>query len=173
MESLNSFASQWAGVLFLLLLAAVVGLLVAVVGLARRAKAQKQMWQDLLQGVDADNVEALLYNHLKARVQTEQEIQVLVERVAALESKMKTAKRYVGLVRYDAFQEVGGEQSFSLAVYDEEGNGAVLTSQVGRDSSRLFGKRLASGESDRGLTQEETLALEEAVGSRSRSRAKP
>jgi hypothetical protein len=77
------------------------------------------------------------------------------------------------MVRFDAFEGVGGEQSFSLAVYDDEGNGAVLTSQVGRAESRVFGKKLSGGRGDRGLSQEEEAAVLEAAGGRVKPQITP
>lgn len=157
----------------LLLVLCVIGMIVLGVGMWRLHVQNRQLkarWHDLLYGVDAENVEAMLYEHLRSKEQMEAEIESLKTRVAGTESKLRTAKRFVGLVRYDAFPEVGGEQSFSLAVFDDEGNGAVLTSQVGRDTSRIFGKRLRGGEAERGLSDEESKAIEEAAGTRSRPR---
>ncbi len=82
---------------------------------------------------------------------------------------MESAKRYVGLVRYDAFSDVGGQQSFALAVYDERGDGFVISSLVGRSDCRVFSKSISRGKADRELTAEEQKAVEEAAYKRSQS----
>jgi hypothetical protein len=77
-----------------------------------------------------------------------------------------TAKRHCGIVRFDAFEDVGGEQSFSLALYDDRGDGAVLSSIVGRREHRVFGKPLTKGTSPYGLSAEETRAIESAYSAK-------
>lgn len=89
-------------------------------------------------------------------------IESLTKRIQHLEDDMLSAKRFVGLVRYDAFEDVGGNQSFALAVYDSEGNGAVLTSLVGRQDCRVYCKPLMNGRSERDLSREEQRAISEA-----------
>lgn len=165
--------NPWAGLLCLVLLAAVIGLSFVAAAQNKRLRALHRLWSDLLGGVDAENVERLLIQHLEDRARQEMELEQLRQRLHILESKMRSAKRFVGMVRFDAFEGVGGEQSFSLAVYDDDGNGAVLTSQVGRAESRVFGKKLAGGRSDRGLSQEEEAAVMEAAGGRVRPQITP
>ncbi|HVL40209.1 MAG TPA: DUF4446 family protein, partial [Fimbriimonadaceae bacterium] len=85
------------------------------------------------------------------------------KRIVQLEEKVAGAKRHVGLVRYDAFEDVGGSQSFALAIYDDKGNGAVITSLVGRTDCRVYCKPLLNGRSERNLSQEEQRAIEAAA----------
>jgi hypothetical protein len=68
----------------------------------------------------------------------------------------------LGLVRYDAFEDVGGSQSFALAIYDENGDGAILTSIVGRADCRVYAKPLVKMQSERKLSQEEQRAINDA-----------
>ncbi|MFX8992128.1 DUF4446 family protein, partial [Acinetobacter baumannii] len=63
----------------------------------------------------------------------------------------------------DAFQDVGGEQSFALAIYDDDGNGALITGLIGRTDSRIYCKPIKSGETDRQLTSEEIAAIDAAA----------
>ncbi len=72
-----------------------------------------------------------------------------VARVDMLEEKMDGSKRHLGIVRYDAFDDVGGAQSFALALYDDRGDGVVVSSLVGRADCRVYGKPLRSGRSTR------------------------
>ena len=74
------------------------------------------------------------------------------------------ALRKVGLVRYDAFEDVGGGQSFSAALLDEGGNGVVLTSIHGRGESRTYGKAVRGGASEHTLSPEEQQAIAQARG---------
>jgi hypothetical protein len=68
----------------------------------------------------------------------------------------------VGLVRFDAFADAGGAQSFSLALLDASADGVLLTSLHSRQVTRLYVKSIRAGRSDVPLSGEETAALQEA-----------
>ena len=72
------------------------------------------------------------------------------------------ALRHVALVRYDAFEDIGGGQSFSAALLDERGDGVVLTSIHGRGESRTYGKSVRGGTSEHTLSPEEQQAIAQA-----------
>lgn len=125
-------------------------------------------WMTLLQRPQGGNLEQMLEDHLYERRDTLEKLKAAEARIALLEKKMETSKRHLALVRYDAFEDVGGNQSFALAVYDDLGDGAVINSIVGRTDCRVYGKALNRGRSERNLSREEQLAIEEAVDHDSR-----
>jgi hypothetical protein len=69
----------------------------------------------------------------------------------------------IGLVRYDAFDGIAGQQSYSLCILDDNRNGFVLSSLVGRDFARSYAIEIAGGQAPRKLGQEEGQALELAL----------
>ena len=121
--------------------------------------------RDILKTTRGRDIEDLLYEHLETGKQMLAEITTLKSRVAVLEREIVTSKRHLGLVRYDAFEDVGGNQSFALALYDDEGNGLVLNGIAGRMDCRFFCKPLVNLRSDRKLSQEEQRAIREAKDS--------
>jgi len=144
-----------------------VGVAILVLGgvcfwLHSQLRAIKTRWRDLLEGRRGEDIERLLYDHLRSRVELEEQVTRLTQRTAELEAKMLRTKRFVGVVRYDAFEDVAGSQSFALAIYDDLGNGAIVNSLVGRADCRVYCKSLAGGKSDRSLTREELEAMERA-----------
>jgi hypothetical protein len=74
--------------------------------------------------------------------------------------------RRVGLLRYDAFEDVGGRLSFSCALLDEHGDGVVLTSINGRQETRVYAKPVNGGASSHNLSLEEEEAIRRAIGGR-------
>jgi len=74
---------------------------------------------------------------------------------------------HVGLVRYDAFQDLSGAMSFSLAMLDEQGDGVVITSIAGRNDSRMYAKNITGGRCGPTITSEERVAVERAVANES------
>jgi hypothetical protein len=152
-------------------LAAAAGFLLLVVAYQAVALAGlRRQWSRVLREARGESLEAMLERHLESHKAHGAKLERAEERLKTLEGKMRTAIRYVGLVRYDAFGEVGGQQSFSLALYDEEGRGAVVTSQVGREACRVYGKELDRGKADRPLAAEEAQAIEAAVDGPARAR---
>jgi hypothetical protein len=133
--------------------------------LAKESSANRKVrrrWRELLQAPGGASLEETLETHLEERRRILSELRALQDRVRVLEDKMRVDKRHLGIVRYDAFDDVGGEQSFALALYDDEGDGVVLTSLVGRTDCRVYAKALRKGRSDRTLSQEEQRAIREA-----------
>ena len=72
------------------------------------------------------------------------------------------ALRHVAVVRYDAFGDMGGRLSFSAALYDDEGNGLVISSINGRSETRTYAKALTGLRSEQQLSPEEEQAIREA-----------
>ena len=79
------------------------------------------------------------------------------------EGMIEGAVRHVGLVRYDAFEDVGGRLSFSCALLDAHGNGVVMTSINGRQDTRVYAKPIAEGRSQYNLSIEEEEAIRQAL----------
>jgi len=76
------------------------------------------------------------------------------------ESKFMVQK--VGIVRFNPFSEVGGDQSFSIALLDGNDDGLVITSFYTREGNRVYGKPIKQGSSQYALSQEEIKAIESA-----------
>ena len=70
--------------------------------------------------------------------------------------------RHVALLRYDAFEDVGGRLSFSCAMLDDHGTGVVLTSINGRQETRVYAKPITDGCSTYNLSSEEEEAIRQA-----------
>lgn len=72
--------------------------------------------------------------------------------------------RNLGVVRYDAFDDMGGRMSFSAALVDDHGNGVVITSINARAESRAYAKPIRGGSSEHNLSSEEQRAIADALG---------
>ncbi|MDQ2836110.1 MAG: DUF4446 family protein [Actinomycetota bacterium] len=83
--------------------------------------------------------------------------------VQSIGRSVGTVLRRVALVRYDAFDELGGRLSFSLAIMDDNGNGITLTSIASTTDTRLYAKSLSHGVGEHALSPEETQAVQAAM----------
>lgn len=99
-----------------------------------------------------------------------QQIQRLERAIRALhgtdkkqQTQIEGSVRNVALLRYDAFEDVGGRLSFSCALLDDQGSGVVLTSINGRQETRVYAKPVAQGTSSHNLSLEEEEAIRRAL----------
>ncbi len=83
--------------------------------------------------------------------------------LADLRGIVQSCIKRVGVVRYDAFRDMGGHMSFSLALLDSRQSGVVLSVLNGRDGSRGYAKEVQSGRSTSPLSEEEQEALSQAL----------
>jgi Protein of unknown function (DUF4446) len=87
------------------------------------------------------------------------DLQGLRGEVQALRLEAAEALRHLAVVRYDAFGDMGGRLSWSLALLDEAGNGVVLTSIHGRSEARTYAKNIAGWSCDQQMSPEEEEAV--------------
>jgi len=94
----------------------------------------------------------------------ENKIKILSSRIEKLEKESKFFVQKVGIVRYNPFSNVGGDQSFSVALLDKDNNGVVITSLYAREENRTYAKPIEAGKSEYSLSNEEQNALDKAYG---------
>ncbi len=86
----------------------------------------------------------------------------LRQEVAALRAETRDALRHLAVVRYDAFGDMGGHLSWSVALLDDGGHGVVLTSIHGRSEARTYAKSISSWSCEQQLSPEEEEAIQHA-----------
>ena len=91
-----------------------------------------------------------------------EDVHGLRQEVAALKAENADALRHLSVVRYDAFGDVGGHLSWSLALLDDAGHGVVLTSIHGRSEARTYAKSVSAWSCEQQLSPEESEAIEHA-----------
>ena len=138
-------------------------LLIAVLALVRRTRRLDSRLAGLTRDFDGRSLEAVLDAHLDKVYAVSSELDELAARMAVLEGAQRRSFQRVGLVRYNPFEETGGNQSFALALLDAVGDGWVLSSLHARSGTRVYAKTIKAGRADTGLSEEETAALGQAM----------
>ncbi len=110
-----------------------------------------------------DNLETLLRRSLEEGTQTNRRIGEVERVIQQIAQQQMHCLQKVGIIRYDAYTDVSGKQSFSLAFLDAHNNGAVITGLFGRNDARCYGKPVRDGKSDYTLSEEEEEALKIAM----------
>jgi hypothetical protein len=84
------------------------------------------------------------------------------DRIKELEEKSNKFFQKFGMIRFNPFNEIGGDQSFSIAMLDNKNTGFVLTSIFIKESARIFAKPIEKGVSQYQLSEDEKQAIEQA-----------
>lgn len=145
-------------------------LIVAALTMALMLKVQKikRQYEKLLSGVSEQNVEEVLIDYLTSTKELESRTKALEVRMGTAEMEAGTHLQNIGMVRYNAFEGVGGEQSFSLALLDDKKNGITITGIFGHSETRVYAKPIEDGSSKYNLSPEELEAISKAAGKYSR-----
>ena len=91
-----------------------------------------------------------------------EDVHGLRQEVAALKTETSDALRHLSVVRYDAFGDVGGHLSWSVALLDDAGHGVVLSSIHGRSEARTYAKSISGWTCEQQLSPEEEEAIASA-----------
>ncbi len=166
MSSLSRIAAENAGTLLLLALTLIIVVACLATGAWLKLRAIERRWKEILADTSGANLERLLEHHLVEKVRLEERVSSLEDRASSLEDRMDRSNRRAALVRFDAFDDVGGQQSFSLAMLDDQGTGIVLTSLIGRSDCRVYCKPIEGWKSSKNLTEEEREAVRLAKAAR-------
>jgi hypothetical protein len=126
--------------------------------LARQQRLLGQ-YQHLMTGTSGGNIEAMLNDHIARVRDTEARVEAVDRLARRLEKAAYFSLQHMGMVRYNPFQDTGGDQSFAVALVDGHGNGVVLSSLHARDVTRVYAKPLQKWESTYSLTDEEKQAI--------------
>jgi Protein of unknown function (DUF4446) len=153
-----------SGIAIAALAIAVVVLFVLVAMLWRRAAALDRRLAGLTRGGDGTSLESTLHATLERVGALSSGVEQLRGRTSLLEAEQRVAIQRTGLVRYNPFEDTGGNQSFAVALLDANGDGVVVSSLHARQNTRVYAKAIAGGRSEAALSDEEAEALRKAMG---------
>ncbi len=127
-----------------------------------KCKRLNQHLEEMLSKEDEINLTGLVSKYLDTTLEQKSALTKLTRRVRKLENWQDTAVQNIALTRYNAFEGVGGDQSFSLVLLKGNGEGVLISGLYGRDESRVYAKPIENGESPYQLSDEEQEAVKEA-----------
>lgn len=140
--------------------------IVFAVRATRKVRAAERLLQRSQRGMglsEAGDLAAGIESLWSRVMEIERTSHHLFRRIEAMADELARCVRRVSLVRFNAFENTGGEQSFSVALLDEHGDGAVLTALVGREDVRVYAKPVTGGSSTYPLSDEEREAIRRAL----------
>ncbi len=145
-----------------LLVISIILLVLIIVSFVQIGKFKKKYMKFML-GKDGANLEKDIMTLYEDNKYMKLSIDKNREDIKELFKKHETTFQKVGLVKYDAFTEMGGKLSFALALLDEKNNGFIINSVHSSDGCYSYTKRVKDGDSQIALSNEEKVAVERAV----------
>ncbi len=137
-------------------------LLITLYTLKRNANLQKK-WKVLLKGNNKNNLEKMLQEQVLTIEYISDQLVTLNKNYTHLHKKANGSLQKIGFVRFNAFENIGGDQSFALAMINNDNNGILISSIVGRNDCRVYSKLIENGKTPRNTLPEEELAIKTAI----------
>ena len=117
----------------------------------------------LTRGKDAETMEDSILNFFEKVEALEDAENKMHRDIREIKENLKITYQKIGLVKYDAFREMSGALSYSLALLDKENNGILISSMYSREGCYTYAKDIVKGECKINLSDEEAEALKQAV----------
>ncbi len=146
--------------IFILLIAIIVLLIVQIVKYSKL----KKKYEKFMKGKDAKSLEQDIIALFEDNKFIKNENEKNRKDIREIMRRMEYCYQKIGLVKYDAFQQMGGKLSFCLCLLDNKNSGFLLNSVHSSDGCYSYTKEIKKGESELSLGEEEKEALDMAMG---------
>ncbi len=147
----------------------------SIIGLLSLILASLALWQihslnrlkkSFFAGKNASDLEVVLQGLVGELKSLQEEHTVLENTLTDLQNQLNFAVQKIGLVRFNPFEDAGGNFSFSIALLNAKNDGIIITSMHGRQQNRVYTKQIENGQSKITLTEEEQQAITKAKNTR-------
>ena len=139
-----------------------ISIIISIITLCKFKKIRKRV-DELTRGKDTESMEDIILNFFERIESLEAGENVTRSDLKDIKDNLKITYQKKGLVKYDAFREMSGALSYSLALLDKENNGVLISSMYSREGCYTYAKEIIKGESKINLSEEEAEALKQAV----------
>ena len=154
---------NYSGILLLSLLILVIILLVCIFNLSLGLSRLNKKYKILMKGKDGQSLEKLFKRKFDMIEKLASNGEINSENIQKIEKLYNSSLHKYGIVKYDAFEDMGGKLSFVLALLDKDNTGFLLNAIHSRENCFLYIKEIVNGESYIMLSEEEIEALKRAV----------
>ncbi|PRR81400.1 DUF4446 family protein [Clostridium vincentii] len=161
-NNLNNYLPYILGIMALIILL----LFILIVILFKAVNKVEQRYRKLMRGVSNKNLESLITSQLENIDKSNSISQETLKRCNELSKIIEKCAQKVAIIRYRAFEDVGSDLSFSIAMLDGNNDGIVLTGLYGRQQSTTYAKPIDNGISRYDLSEEEILVIKEAINNK-------
>lgn len=149
--------------IFIFMFILIIGLFVLYMNLSLKYNRLKNSYSTFMKGKDGKTLEESMkerFGELEAVLKITKQNRLDIREI---NKKMESNYKKVGIVKYDAFNEMGGKLSFALAMLDGNNSGWIINAMHSREGCYTYVKEILKGESFVELAEEEAEALDKAM----------
>lgn len=163
MDNLIKTFNNFQPYLILALIVVVIIMMLMVIILFNAIGRLEKKYKKFMRGTDNKNIEELVLKYFDNIDQVKEDTENMKELYKNLNQRVENCTQKVSLIRYRAFEDVGSDLSFSVAILDSKNSGFILTGIYGRNESTTYAKPIDKGLSRYELSQEEKQVLQDAM----------
>lgn len=165
MEQIIEFISKYSLIINIVLIILVIILIIVVICVQISISKLKSKYRKVTRGTNNKNLEELLINSLEKIDRIEEVTNASLEECKKTSLMTRGCIQKLAIQRYKAFDNVGSDLSYSIALLDGNNNGVIITSLYSRNESITYAKPIDKGISRYDLSDEEENVLHQAVNS--------
>lgn len=167
MDIMNNFGNLYLSQILLGLIFVVIIIFILNVVLLLKMKKLNVRSRVFFEGKDGKNLEELMFKNMQGLKTLDRDIQELYSISNKINALAQKSIHRTGLIRFNPFKDIGGDQSFSLALLDGKNSGITFSSLHTREGTRVYVKPIIKGKSEKyTLTEEEKQAVQIASDSK-------
>lgn len=166
MESIINIINQYS--VFIIMGLSVITLLLFIISIILFSSVKKleKKYKKMMRGVNNKNLEKALNDNLDNIEKALNKSEEAISECKNISDKLKGCVNKVAIMRYKAFEDVGSDLSFSIAILDSYNDGVIITGIYSRHDSTTYAKPIDKGISRYELSEEELHVLNEAINSK-------
>lgn len=150
--------------IFIALIVLLIGVLVFAIITSNKLNKLSKKYDMFMRGKDTESLEELIYKRFDEIDELKSANESNKKNIEDIFENLKTTVQKCGIVKYDAFNEMGGKLSFALVMLDKNDTGHVINAMHSREGCYIYIKEIIRGESYIPLGDEEKEALNKALG---------
>lgn len=162
MEALINSINEFMPYIIIGMAVIIVLLFIIILFLFKTIGKVEDKYRRLMKGTNSKNLEEMLLERIESVEEVKEISEKAIKECERLEIKMEECIQKVAIMRYKAFEDVGSDLSFSIALLDDKNDGVILTGIYGRQESTTYAKPVDKGISRYDLSEEELYVLNEA-----------
>ena len=166
MESLIRILNEYSVIIMIGLIIIILLLFIMTMILLSSVNRVEKKYKKMMRGIDHSNLEELINSNLDKIDKAIKKAEEAEEECKKIEEQLKVCVKKIAIKRYKAFEDVGSDLSFSVAILDSYNDGIILTGIYSRQDSTTYAKPIDKGISRYNLSEEELCVLNEAINSK-------
>ena len=163
-NSISNYINYNLPIIILILVILFIILTIFSITLLVSNSRMRKRYNLLMKDADKSSLEDMIRSYQRKIDTSYVDTKLAIEELKLLSNQINHCIQKVGVVRYKAFEDIGSDLSYSVAMLDNKNDGVVITSIFVRNMSTSYAKPISKGTSKYALSDEETFAMNKALG---------